>query len=144
MLGFLGGLSTALGLGFFYFIAAIPGGTAAGLPVWLAALTAWLGYTAGAAVVVAAGAPLREWLMRKLKISGERDPSKMIWKIWDRAGLAGLGLIAPVTIGPQAGALLAMSLGSPAVRVLAALSLGVVPWCVGFAVVTALGARAVS
>lgn len=137
------GTTTALGLGFVYFIAAIPGGTAAGAPVWMAAMAAWIGYSAGALVVLVAGAPLRDWLVRRLKIPVQRDPAKLIWRVWDRGGLAGLGLLAPVTIGPQAGAVLALAVGEKTPRILAALSLGVLPWCVAFGVLVAFGVRLV-
>ena len=137
------GTTTALGLGFVYFIAAIPGGTAAGAPVWMAAMAAWIGYSAGALVVLVAGAPLRDWLVRRLKFPVQRDPSKLIWRVWDRGGLAGLGLLAPVTIGPQAGAVLALAVGEKTPRILAALSLGVLPWCVAFGVLVAFGVRLV-
>lgn len=137
------GISTALGLGFIYFIAAIPGGTAAGAPVWVAVVAAWLGYSAGALVVLVAGAPLREWLVGRLKIPVQRDPSKLVWRVWDRGGLAGLGLLAPVTIGPQAGAVLALAVGEKMPRILAALSLGAIPWCVAFGVLVAFGVRLV-
>jgi hypothetical protein len=135
------GLTTAFGLGFVYFIASIPAGAAAGAWPWAAALAAWLGYSAGAGVVLAAGTPLRNWLVAKLRIPVTRDPTKVVWRIWDRAGLAGLGLIAPVTIGPQAGAVIALAAGERPLRTLAALSAGVLPWCVAFAVLTALGVK---
>ena len=127
-----------------YFIAAIPAGTASGAAVGWAALAAWLGYSAGALIVLIAGAPLREWVVRKLKVPVQRDPSKLVWRVWDRWGLAGLGLLAPVTIGPQASAVLALAIGEKTPRILAALSLGVVPWCVAFAVLTAYGVKLVS
>jgi hypothetical protein len=135
----LTGISTAFGLGFVYFIASIPAGVAAGTNVGLAAAAAWLGYTLGGALVLVAGAPLRCWLVRKLNIPVERDPSKFIWRVWDRGGLAGLGLLAPVTIGPQAGSLLALAIGEKSPRILLAMSLGVIPWCVLFAALTSLG-----
>ena len=138
------GISTAFGLGFVYFISAVPAGAAAGAEVWTAALAAWLGYSAGGLVVLIAGAPLREWVVRKLKVPVQRDPSKLVWRVWDRWGLTGLGLLAPVTIGPQAGAVLALAIGEKTPRILAALSLGVVPWCVVFAVLTAYGVKLVS
>lgn len=137
------GIATAFGLGFLYFIAAIPAGAAAGAAAWLAGLAAWLGYTAGGALVLVAGAPLRSWLVRKLNIPTERDPSKFIWRAWDRGGLAGLALLAPVTIGPQATAVIALAVGEKWPRILAAISLGVLPWCVAFAVLTSLGVRLV-
>ena len=135
----LTGIATALGLGFLYFIAAIPAGIAAGAPVWMAGLAAGLGYLAGAGVVLLAGASLREWLVRKLKIPVERDPSKLVWRMWERGGLLGLCLIAPVTIGPQVTAVIALAVGEKPRRILVAVALGVLPWCVIFAVLTAFG-----
>jgi Ca2+/H+ antiporter, TMEM165/GDT1 family len=137
------GLITALGLGFLYFIAAVPAGVGAGAPAWMAGLAAGLGYVAGAGVVLLAGAPLREWLVRKLKIPVERDPSKFVWRMWERGGLIGLCLIAPVTIGPQATAVIALAVGEKPRRILAAVALGVLPWCAIFAVLTAFGFKLV-
>jgi hypothetical protein len=133
------GISTSFGLGFLYFITAVPAGVAAGAPAWVAAGAAWAGYVTGGAVVLAAGAPLRNWLVRKLRIPVERDPSKLLWRAWDRWGLAGLGLIAPVTVGPQATAVLGLAAGGRPVRILIAIALGVLPWCVLFGVLTAFG-----
>jgi len=135
------GLSTAFGLGFVYFIAAIPAGVAAGANVWIAPIVAGLGYVFGGAVVLLAGAPLREWLVKKLKIPVERDPSKLIWKMWDKGGLMGLCLVAPVTIGPQATSVIALAMGERTPRIIAAIALGVAPWCVLFAVLTAWGVK---
>ena len=137
------GIITALGLGFLYFIAAIPAGVAAGAPAWIAGLAAGLGYVAGAAVVLLAGAPLREWLVRKLRIPVERDPSKLVWRMWERGGLLGLCLVAPVTIGPQATAVIALAVGEKPRRIIGAVALGIIPWCVLFAALTALGFKLV-
>jgi len=137
------GLATAFGLGFLYFIAAIPAGTAAGAPVWLAGLAAWVGYIAGATIVLLAGAPVRTWLVRKLKIPVERDASKLVWRIWERGGLLGLCLVAPVTIGPQATAVIALAVGEKPQRIVASVALGVLPWCLIFAGLTAFGFKLV-
>ncbi len=138
------GLITAFGFGVVYFIAAIPAAAAAGAPAWLAGLAAWAGYVAGGGVVLVAGAPLREWLVRKLKIPVERNPSKLVWRMWDRGGLWGLCLIAPVTIGPQATAVIALAVGERAPRIALAIALGVAPWCLLFAVLTAFGFKLAS
>jgi hypothetical protein len=140
----LSGLMTAFGLGVVYFIAAIPAGVAAGANAWLAGVAAGMGYVVGGAVVLLAGAPLREWLVRKLKIPVERDPSKLVWRIWERGGLLGLCLLAPVTIGPQATAVIALAVGERAPRIMAAIALGVAPWCAVFAALTAFGFRLVN
>lgn len=138
----MAGFFTALGLGFLYFVAAIPAGVATGSPVILTALAAWLGYSLGGGVVLLTGAPLRDWITRKLKVNPHPDPSKLFWRIWERFGLWGLGLIAPVTIGPQATALICLSLGEKPSRIQMAISLGVLPWVIGFGIVATVGAHA--
>ena len=136
---FLGGLASVFGLGFLYFISAIPAGAALGVPLWLAALAAWLGYTAGAVLVACAGAPLREMLTRRFKIEAKPAKPTLVHRAWDRFGLPALGLLAPVTIGPQIGALLGLALGASPLRLVLALSLGVLPWAAGFAALVGLG-----
>ncbi len=143
MSAFLGAVSLTFGLGFFYFVGAVPGGVAAGLPVVVATFVAWIGYASGAAVMLLLPEPAREWIARKLRLPRERNPKKLFWKAWDRFGLPGMGLLAPVTIGPQAACLLALALGEKPIRVFAALALGVLPWCAGFALVVELGLMAV-
>ncbi|MEI6034993.1 MAG: hypothetical protein WCS65_12025 [Verrucomicrobiae bacterium] len=137
------GIAAAFGLGFLYFLGAIPAGAAAGASVWASAAAAWLGYSAGGAVVLAAGAPIREWLVRKLKIPVARDPSKLVWRVWDKWGLAGLGLLAPVTIGPQVGGILALAVDGRPLRIFVALSVGSLPWCVLFACLVGFGVKIV-
>jgi hypothetical protein len=124
---------TVFGFGFFYLVGAVPAGMAAGLSAATSALIAWCGYAAGAWLMTLVGEPVRNWVARKLKIPLERDPEKFIWKVWSRFGLPGLGLLAPVTIGPQSGCVLAIALGEKPWKAALALSLGVIPWCVGFA-----------
>lgn len=135
----MAGSLTAFGLGFLYFISAIPAGVAAHAPVWVAAVAAWLGYSAGGLVVLLAGAPLRTWITLKLKINPIPDPTKLFWRIWHRFGIWGLGLIAPVTIGPQATAVLCLALGEQPRRILLAISLGVAPWAIVIGALTAAG-----
>lgn len=136
------GALTAFGLGFLYFISAIPAGVAAHAPVWVAVIAAWLGYSAGGLVVLLAGAPLRSWITRKLKINPTPDPTKLFWRIWHRFGIWGVSLIAPVTIGPQATAALCLALGEPPRRIQAAISLGITPWVILFGLLTAAGLNA--
>lgn len=136
------GVLTSFGLGFLYFISAIPAGVAAHAPLWAAATAAWLGYSAGGLVVLVGGAPLRSWITAKLKINPTPDPTKLFWRVWHRFGLWGLGVIAPVTIGPQATAAIALALGESALRIQVAISLGVLPWTLIFAILTATGVHA--
>ena len=134
---------STFGLAFFYFIAAIPAGAALQLPIWIAAITAGVSYAAGVIVVVLIGAPLRERITKRFNISTTHDPNKLIWRVWDRYGLIGLSLLAPVTLGAQIGALIGLSLGIKPRSLILAMSLGIIPWCVGIGVAVALGLQVV-
>ena len=131
------------GLAFLYFIAAIPAGVALQLPIWVAALTAGVSYAAGVVVVVLIGAPLRERLTKRFNISTTHDPNKLIWRVWDRYGLIGLSLLAPVTLGAQIGALIGLSLGVKPRSLVIGMALGVVPWCIGIGIAVAFGLQVV-
>jgi hypothetical protein len=92
------------------------------------------------AAAAAAGSGAGEaWLTLKLKINPTPDPSKLFWRIWHSFGIWGLGLIAPVTIGPQASAALCLALGEPPRRIQLAISLGVAPWAIVIGILTAAG-----
>lgn len=127
-------LSTfALGAG--YFISAIPAGVALGLPVWNAAFAAGAGYFAITLLVLLLGAPARQWILSRFHLSATPDPAKWFWRVWAKAGLPGLGLVAPITCGPWIAALLALALRESAPRVLLWITLGMLPYLVGFSVV---------
>ncbi len=132
---------TTVGLGFIYFISAAPAGMALGLSWPLAALSAWAGYSLGGVVVAAGGVPLRRFLARRFGWEPDRSKRPWLWKVWDRAGLPGLGLLAPVTVGPQAACLLALSLGESATRTCLAISAGCLPWALGLAWAVRAGVR---
>ncbi|MCA0457768.1 MAG: small multi-drug export protein [Chloroflexi bacterium] len=134
---------STFGLAFFYFIAAIPAGAALQLPLPVAAVTAGLSYAAGVLAVVLIGAPLRERLTKRFNISTTHDPNKLIWRVWDKYGLIGLSLLAPVTLGAQIGALIGLSLGVKPRALVIGLSLGIIPWCVVISAAVALGLQVV-
>lgn len=140
---FLGACATAFGLGFLYFVGAVPVAAAMGLPAWAAAIFAWAGYSAGGVVVAFAGEPLRAWIARRWKIQPNPGNPNLVMRAWNRYGLPALGLLAPVTIGPQAGALLAIALGAKRGPVVAAIAFGAIPWAIALGVLTSLGIKLV-
>ena len=139
----LAAIASTFGLAFFWFIGAIPAGIGLGLHPIVASLTAWLSYMAGAVIIVLIGTPLRERLIRRFNISLEHDPSKLFWRVWDRFGLIGLGVLAPITTGSQIAALIGLALGVKPAPLLAAMGAGVAIWCVAMSLLTALGFSAV-
>jgi len=139
LMGTFHAMAVVFGLGIAYFIAAIPAGVALHLHPALAALCAWVGYTAIAAAMLILGEPARKWLVAKFKVSPHPDPSKLFWRIWLRWGMPGLGLLAPVTCGPYFAALIALALGEKPRRLMFWIAVGAIPWCILFAVLAASG-----
>ena len=133
---------TVFGWSIIHFISSIPGGVAAThLSPALAALSAFVGYVVIAAAMLLIGAPARVWLNRKFKVSPQPDPKKLFWRVWLRWGMPGLGFLAPITIGPYLAALLALALGEKPGRLMLWIALGVIPWCIVFAVLAATGVK---
>lgn len=131
---------TVLGLGFVYFVGAIPAGVALKMNPVSAAIVAWIGYSLGSWLVVLVGKPLQELAKTRIKLLREpRDESKFFWKVWKRFGLAGLALIAPVTCGPQTGSLVALALGENPTRVGFWFTIGVIPYAIAFTLIAAFG-----
>jgi hypothetical protein len=140
---FLTGLATVFGLGIVYFVSTVPAGVAFGLPIWLAALVGWLGYSAGGLVAILIPQTLRDRLMQKLKIHPNPEKPSPVMRAWNRYGLPALGFLAPVTIGSPTGALLALALGANRWTLILAISLGALPWAITFAVLFACGVKLV-
>jgi len=98
-----------------------------GLPPWLSTLAAYAGYVAITAVTLALGTTARDWVVRRFNLSLNPDPSKFFWRVWQRWGVAGLGLLAPFTCGPYIAAILAVALGSKPRSVLFWIAIGCIP-----------------
>ncbi len=135
----LAAVTSTFTLAFFYFIGAIPAGIALGLLPAVAALTAWASYVCGVLIVAFGGVPLRAWLMRRFNLSLEPNPQQLFWRVWGRYGVAGLALLAPITIGSQMGALLALALGTPPLRLILWMAAGAALWSVAIMLVISLG-----
>lgn len=132
-------LSGVFAWAFFSFWTAIPAGIALGISPILVAVTAWLSYTAGAIVVILAGEPLRQWIARRSKLPPQGSAASPLRRAWDRFGIWGLAVLAPMTTGSQIGGLVGLSLGVPARRLAFALSAGGLGWAVLLTLITVVG-----
>lgn len=123
--------------------AAVPAGIAIGLPtplVWAATLCgAWLGI----AVIVVAGDSLRTWLVDRFGHGGA-DEGGRLRQLWDRYGVIGWGLIAPLLLGGPLAAAIGVALGAARGRLVFWLGMGAAVWTTVLVVAVALGAEAVS
>jgi hypothetical protein len=113
---------------FFSFWSSIPGGIALGVPPLLVGITAWLSYSTGAILIAVLGQPIRERLMKRFGGSMAGNPNSPIRRAWDRFGLIGLSLLAPLTTGSQIGAAIGLSLGVTPRRLIFGMAIGGAIW----------------
>jgi hypothetical protein len=136
-------LAGVFALAFFSVWAAISLGVALGLAPVVVGVAAWISYTLGVLLVVALGEPLRVRLMKRLGGDMAARSDSPIRRAWDRYGLIGLCLLAPVTTGSQIGAVIALALGAPIRRLVLLMALGAALWSAGLTLIVALGLAAV-
>lgn len=132
-------LVSTYGLAFFSFWGAIPAGLALGLsPLAVIAVTT-LSYATGAALIALAGGRLRAWLLRRLGDRAAPDPSSRLYQVWQRYGVIGLGLLAPMTVGAQIGAAIGLALGAPPRRLTLVMAGCALVWSSGLTMAVHLG-----
>ncbi len=131
-------LLTVFALGMLELWAAIPAGLALRLHPIVVGITAAGGATAGAVIVVLFGERLRTWLLHGRGQESSRKYER-VYRLWARYGVPGLGLLAPLLTGAMLGAALGLSLGVPARRLLAWMSLGIGLWSAALTLAGALG-----
>lgn len=132
-------LVSVFGVAFLSLWASIPAGLALGLSPVPIVITAALSYASGVGLVAFLGKPLRDWLMRRYgdKLAG--DPNSTVRRVWDKYGLIGMALLAPITTGAQIGAAVGMALNASPRRLFLWMSLGGLLWAGLLAAAISLG-----
>jgi len=130
-------LLTVFGLGAIELWAAIPAGFVLQLHPLETGIVAATGAILGVLVVLKLGERMRTILMHNRK--SEDKKLGRIHRIWDRYGVEGLGMLAPLLVGAPLGAALGITLGAPFNRLLIWMSLGIVLWSAVFTLVGLLG-----
>lgn len=130
-------IASVFALAFFSFWPAIPAGLALGLQPGLVIATTTLSYSAGVLLVLLPGARMRAWLTRRY--ARQTPPENgLVRRVWQRYGLAGLGMVGPMTVGAQIGAALALSLNASPLRLMLWMSAGALVWSIALTVLAEL------
>jgi Putative small multi-drug export protein len=122
---------------FFTFWPAIPAGLALGLSPAVVVFTTTLSYICGVALVLMPGERLRGWVMQRW--GRQTEQPGLIGRVWSRYGVIGLGLLAPMTVGAQIGAVLGLSSNVAPRRLLMWMALGALAWSVLLTTAVLLG-----
>ncbi len=119
--------------------AAIPAGLTLQLHPVAVGVAAAIGAIVGAVAVVVLGERVRSWLLRRHQGNKGDKQHRVIYRVWDRYGVVGLGLLAPLLTGALLGAALGLAFGVPAKRLLLWMGIGIVLWSTVLTAVGALG-----
>ncbi|MDP2659734.1 MAG: small multi-drug export protein [Dehalococcoidia bacterium] len=136
-------LLAVLGLGALDLWVAFPAGIALGLHPLAVSFTAAAGAVLGASVVLVLGERARTLIMRLRRAGDTGTRHGRIYRVWDRYGAVGLGLISPVLTGAPLGAAIGIAMGARAGRLLLWISAGVVIWSVLLGLAVLLGVEGV-
>lgn len=128
---------TVTGLGIIELWAAIPLGTALKIHPLLNGLASGLGAIIGALLVIMIGDRLRNWLLSKRE-KKQKGKGRM-YRIWDKYGVIGLGMLSPLLTGAPLGAAIGISLGASPKRLLFWMSVGIVLWTIILTTISTLG-----
>jgi len=140
-MGLLLKLSSIFVLGVAELWAAAPAGVLLGLHPFLVCAVAALGAVVGGTVVILLGERVKAWLERKRKREKLEERRGFLYRVWQRYGVIGWGLLAPLLVGSPLGAALGLVLGAPPRRLLPWLAAGSVLWSVVFSLLAALGSH---
>jgi hypothetical protein len=141
LLAELAKVASIFGLSWFSFWSAIPVGLALDLSPIVIIVTTTLSYISGVLLVTLPGERVRAWALRRFGKQAKRQANKdtLIQRIWARYGVIGFGLLAPMTIGAQLGAILGIALNIPKGRLLLWMAVGVLLWAIGLTMLALAG-----
>jgi len=112
---------------------------AMGLDPLLVCLVAAAGAVSGGTVVVLLGERVKLWLEKRRKREQLEEKRGLLFRVWQRYGVIGWGLLAPLLVGSPLGAAFGLILGAPPRRLLPWLAAGSVLWAIVFSVLAAVG-----
>ena len=122
------GTLLVFGAGILELWAAIPIGLAINLNPVIIGIASALGAIAAAFLVTTVGDSIREKVI-KWRYGENKDlKDSRYYKIWNKYGIVGLGLISPLLFGAPVGAALGVALGSSKKPLLIWMSIGIVIW----------------
>lgn len=128
---------TVASLGIIELWAAIPLGIALKLHPLLNGIASALGAIIGALLVIFLGDRLRKWLLKRKE--KERKNNGQIYRIWEKYGVIGLGMLSPLLLGAPLGAAIGISLGASPGRLIFWMSIGIVFWTILLTTISTLG-----
>ena len=125
----------------FEIYAAIPAGFAFGLNPWVIFLASITGGLAGVFIAAFLGDKIRKFVSRYKKKKEEKPRTSLIYRIWNKYGIIGLGFLGTITVGAPVSIAVGVGFNAPLQKLITWCCLGVIARCVFFTIIGYHGAK---
>ena len=126
---------TVAGLASFEIYAAIPAGFAFGLSPWTIFFASVLGGIAGVFVAAFLGDRIRSFFTRNKPKKEEKPKTGLIYRIWNKYGVIGLGFLGTMTLGAPISLAVGIGFKAPLRKLITWCCIGVVTRCLVFTLI---------
>jgi membrane protein YqaA with SNARE-associated domain len=134
-------IATVVALSSFEIYAAIPAGFAFGLSPWVIFLSSISGGIAGVFIAAFLGDRIRTFISRYKKKKEVKPKTGVIYRIWDKYGTIGLGLLGTITVGSPVSIAVGVGFNAPLKKLITFCCIGVITRCVIFTIIGYHGAQ---
>jgi len=134
-------IATVVALASFEIYAAIPAGFAFGLSAWIILFASIIGGLAGVFVAAFLGDKIRAFVSRYKKKKEEKPRTGLVYRIWNKYGIIGLGFLGTMTVGAPVSIAVGVGFNAPLKKLITWCCLGVITRCLVFTVIGYHGAK---
>lgn len=132
---------TVAGLATFEIYAAIPAGLAFGLSPWVIFLASLTGGIVGVYVTIFLGDRIKAFFAKYKKPKEEKPKTGLIYRIWNKYGVIGLGFLGTITVGAPISIAVGYSFNVSVVKLITWCCIGVITRCAIFTTVGHYGLK---
>ncbi|MFW2478385.1 MAG: small multi-drug export protein [Sediminibacterium sp.] len=132
---------TVAGLATFEIYAAIPAGFAFGLPTWVIFLASLIGGLSGVFIATFLGDKIKQFLARYRKPKPAKPKTGLIYTLWEKYGLIGLGFFGTMTVGAPVSIGVGVGFNVPLNKLLVWCCIGVFTRCALFTTIGYYGMK---
>jgi membrane protein YqaA with SNARE-associated domain len=134
-------IATVAALASFEIYAAIPAGFAFGLSPWIIFTASITGGIAGVFIAAFLGDKIRGLVAKYKKKKEEKPKTGLVYRIWNKYGIIGLGLLGTITVGAPVSIAVGVGFNAPFQKLITWCCLGVITRCLVFTVLGYHGAK---
>ncbi len=132
---------TVAGLASFEIYAAIPAGFVFGLSPWIIFVASVTGGIAGVFVAAFLGDRIRKFFTRNKPPKEMKPNSGLVYRIWEKYGVIGLGLLGTITVGAPVSLAVGIGFRAPLQKLVTWCCIGVINRCVSFTLIGYYGLK---